>query len=140
MRHQFKARRVAGDGNGSGEEGNSRKVMLRTRSEYVSRIGGGPDRPKRDISPEPEAARDGGLEERRVDEGWEGERGERGWGGKGRPQKLQILLGMHARGKVSNKWAHCIRIFSQWSGYSSMTFLFHTVKPAQLESNSKKTA
>jgi len=39
-----------------------RKVMLRTRSEYVSRIGGGgPDRPKRDISPEPEAARDGGA-------------------------------------------------------------------------------
>jgi len=50
----------------------------------VSRIGGGPDRPKRDISPEPEAARDGGLEERRVDEGWEGERDRRGWGGKGK--------------------------------------------------------
>jgi hypothetical protein len=50
------------NGNRSGEEGNSRKVMLRTRSEYVSRIGGGgPDRPKRDISPEPEAARDGGA-------------------------------------------------------------------------------
>jgi len=80
MRHQFKACRVAGDGNGIGEEGNLRKVMLRTRSEYVSRIGGGPDRPKRDISPEPEAARDGGLEERRVDEGCEGERGERGMG------------------------------------------------------------
>lgn len=45
-----------------------RKVMLRTRSEYVSRIGGGPDRPKRDISPEPKAARDGvELEARRVD-------------------------------------------------------------------------
>jgi hypothetical protein len=53
MSRQFKARTVSGDGNGSGEEGNSRKVMLRTRSEYVSRIGGGgPDRPKRDISPE----------------------------------------------------------------------------------------
>jgi uncharacterized membrane protein YgcG len=49
-----------------------RKVMLRTRSEYVSRISGGPDRPKRDISPEPKAARDGALEERRVDDSGSG--------------------------------------------------------------------
>jgi hypothetical protein len=60
QRHQFKAHRVAGDENESGEEGDSWKVMLRTRSEYVSWIGGGPNRPKCDISPESEAAWDGG--------------------------------------------------------------------------------
>ena len=70
----------------------------------MSRIGGGPDRPKRDISPE---MRRGGVEARRVDGGGKA-RERRGDDGKwsavgdgkgkkrareGRPQKLPILLG-----------------------------------------------
>jgi hypothetical protein len=80
--------------------------MLRTRSEYVSRIGGGgPDRPKRDISPEPEAARDGGARGAAggcLDEGWKAREG-RGDGeenGAAKAAECPSLLGLHARGTV----------------------------------------
>ena len=67
----------------------------------MSRIGGGPDRPKRDISPE---MRRRGVEARRVDGGgkarerrgddrkWSAVGDRKGRAREGRPQKLPILL------------------------------------------------
>ena len=88
--------------------------MLRTRSEYVSRIGGGPDRPKRDISPEQEAARERG---RGAAGGWKASegRGDMGTAGEGKRAATKAAdssrLGTDAARQVGP-------LYTSWSGYS----------------------